>query len=328
MAGSVIESKYPSLFPPARVVFGVGQHGSKMRGFPARNKQITERAMAECHRRRIVALPHHKMAYSVSTMPEKKGDLVKDALRILNLEDNENDAELNGAMLSARWPQCQLVRVDNRRDYLAALEQGNIDVILSDYTMPGFDGRTALALAREKRPEIPFLFVSGTIGEDSAIEALKNGATDYVLKHRLLRMIPAVDRALRDADERAECQRAEEAMRQSEYKYRELFESLGDAAFLADEESGKIIDTNRCAEILLGCPRAEILGRKQSQFLALDQARATEAGTKTKVACECKMICADGSSLPVEVRTARLTLYDRPLVLRLCHDLSEVRRAQ
>ena len=250
---------------------------------------------------------------------------MKDALRILNLEDDKNDAELNEAMLAARWPQCQLVRVDNRANYIAALEQGSIDVILSDYTMPGFDGRTALALAREKRPEVPFLFVSGTIGEDSAIEALKNGATDYVLKHRLMRLIPAVDRALRDAKERAERERAEEAMRQSEYKYRELFESLADAAFLADEQSGKIIDTNRCAEILLGCPRAEILGRKQSQFLALEQALPIEAGINTTVACECEMIRADGATLPVEVRATRLTLYDRALVLRLCHDLSKVR---
>ena len=259
---------------------------------------------------------------------EKKGNLLKDALRILNLEDNENDAELNGAMLSARWPQCQLVRVANREEYVAALEQGNIDVILSDYTMPGFDGRTALALAREKRPEVPFLFVSGTIGEDSAIEALKNGATDYVLKHRLMRLIPAVDRALREANERAERERAEEAMRQSEYKYRELFESLSDAAFVADEQSGKIIDTNRCAETLLGCPRSEILGRKQSQFLALEQARALEAAIRTTVACECEMVRADGSSLPVEVRATRLTLYGRALMLRLCHDVSGVRRTQ
>ena len=253
---------------------------------------------------------------------------MKDFLRILNLEDNENDAELNGAMLSARWPQCQLVRVDNRDEYVAALEQGNLDVILSDYTMPGFDGRAALALAREKRPEVPFLFVSGTIGEDAAIEALKNGATDYVLKHRLMRLIPAVDRALREANERAERERAEEAMRQSEHKYRELFESLSDAAFVSDEQSGKIIDTNRCAEMLLGCLRSEILGRKQSQFLALELARPLEAGIKTVVACECEMIRADGSSLPVEVRATRLTLYGRVLVLRLCHDVSGVRRAQ
>ena len=98
-----------------------------------------------------------------------------------------------------------------------------------------------------------------------------------------------------------------------------------DAAFLADEQSGKIIDTNRCAEILLGCPRAEILGRKQSQFLALEQALPIEAGITTTVACECEMIRADGSTLPVEVRATPLTLYDRALVLRLCHDLSKVR---
>src|SRR5882762_1172062 len=144
---------------------------------------------------------------------------MKEPLRILNLEDNANDAELNEAMISARWPHCQLIRVETKDDYVAALERADMDVILSDYTMPGFDGRSALALAHEKCPNIPFLFVSGTIGEDAAIEALKNGATDYVLKHRLMRLIPAVDRALREAAERAERERAEEAMRQSEYKY-------------------------------------------------------------------------------------------------------------
>jgi len=255
---------------------------------------------------------------------------VKDALRILNLEDDKNDAELNQAMLAARWPQCQLVRVDNRANYIAVLEQGNIDVILSDYTMPGFGGGTALELAREKRPEIPFLFVSGTIGEDAAIEALKNGATDYVLKHRLMRLVPAVDRALREAAER-ERERADEASRQSEYKYRELFEglsrdlfeSLRDAAFLIDERSGEILDANRRAEKMLDFSRAEILGRKQSQFLALDQARAIEAGINTTVACKCEMICADGWTLLVEMRATRLTVDGHPLVLRLCHDLSE-----
>jgi PAS domain S-box-containing protein len=143
-----------------------------------------------------------------------------------------------------------------------------------------------------------------------------------------MRLIPAVDRALREANERAERERAEEAMCQSEHKYRELFESLSDAAFVADEQSGKIIDTNRCAEILLGCPRSEILGRKQSQFLALEQARALEVAIKTTVACECEMVRADGSSLPVEVRATRLTLYGRALMLRLCHDVSGVRRTQ
>jgi CheY-like chemotaxis protein len=78
---------------------------------------------------------------------------MKTSLRILNLEDNANDAELNSAMLSARWPECELVRVETREDFIAALGEGGFDIILSDYTMPAFDGRQALALSREKRPE-------------------------------------------------------------------------------------------------------------------------------------------------------------------------------
>ena len=247
---------------------------------------------------------------------------MKPSLRVLNLEDNANDAELNKAMLSARWPDCELVRVDKRAEFVAALERGGFDAILSDHTMPGFDGREALNLARAKRPEIPFLFVSGTIGEDSAIEALKHGATDYVLKHRLMRLIPAVDRALREAVDQAEYQRADEAMRQSEYKYRELFESLGDAAFLADEKTGKIIDTNRCAETMLGCTRGDILGHKEPQFLKLDPLPGS-SGAEARRPFHCELIRVDGDRIPVEVRTTRLTLYGRDLLFRLCHRLDE-----
>jgi CheY-like chemotaxis protein len=244
---------------------------------------------------------------------------MKTSLRILNLEDNEDDAALNKAMVSARWPQCELVRVDTRESFVAALEQQKFDVIFSDYTMPGFSGQDALSLARQKCPETPFLFVSGTIGEDTAIEALKNGATDYVLKHRLMRLIPAVDRALRESDERAERDRAELAMRESEHKYREVFECLADAAFLTDAKSGKIIDTNRCAEKMLGCGRGEILGRKISQILAvLDKVDANDAAP-----FECAMTLPSGNALPVRVNTTRLTIHGHPLVLRLCRELGE-----
>lgn len=248
---------------------------------------------------------------------------MKSSLRILNLEDSERDAELTEAMISARWPECQVTRVDTRDDFLAALDEGDIDLILSDYTMPNFSGRDALAIAREKRPEIPFLFVSGTIGEDAAVEALKNGATDYVLKHRLVRLIPVIDRALREIDERSERERAEEAMRQSEHKYRELFECLDDAAFLTDEKTGKVIDSNRAAERLLGRTRAEILGHRQSEFLA----PATESlpsgdlniSETQKNPLHCILIRPDKSSVPVNARGTKLTLYGRSLILWLCH---------
>ena len=239
---------------------------------------------------------------------------MKVALRILNLEDNVADAELNEAMVSARWPHCEFVRVDTRADFIAALEQKPFDLIFSDFTMPGFDGREALSIAREKCPETPFIFVSGTIGEDTAIETLKNGATDYVLKHRLMRLIPAVDRALREADERAERDRAELAMRESEHKYREVFECLEAAAFLTDESTGKIIDTNRGAENMLGCGRGEILGRKQSHFLTVpEEAKAT--GT---LQFDSVLSCANGGALPVRVRISKLTIHGHPLLLWLC----------
>ncbi|MDE3066428.1 MAG: response regulator [Verrucomicrobiota bacterium] len=248
---------------------------------------------------------------------------MKTTLRILNLEDDVNDAALNEAMLSARWSDCQLTRVDNRADYLAALERGGMDLVLSDYTMPAFSGREALALARERRPEVPFLFVSGTIGEDAAIEALKNGATDYVLKHRLMRLIPAVARALAEVEERAERQRAEEAMRQSEHKYRQLFESLGHAALVTDQQTGKIVDANPRAEMMLGCSRGEILGSKVSRFLALDTARVVPEGSDANARTtlfHCDLVRADRVPVPVTAQATWLTLYDRALILWLCQE--------
>jgi PAS domain S-box-containing protein len=237
-------------------------------------------------------------------------------MHVLNLEDNPADAELNEAMISARWPDCEFERVGTREEFMAALERKDFNVILSDYTMPGFDGRSALGLAHEKCPEIPFLFVSGTIGEDTAIEALKSGATDYVLKHRLMRLIPAMDRALREAADRAERDRAEMAMRESEHKYREVFENLGEAAFLADEKTGKIIDTNRCAEKMLGCTRTGILGRKQSQLLSI----LNEINSTDIASFDCTLACASGHARPVRAHASKLTIHGHPLVLWLCHE--------
>lgn len=246
---------------------------------------------------------------------------MKATLRILNLEDSARDAELTEAMISARWPDAHFIRVDTREDFLGALDN-DLDLILSDYTMPGFSGRDALLLAREKRPDVPFLFVSGTIGEDAAVEALKNGATDYVLKHRLMRLIPAVDRALREVEEHKERERAEEAMRQSEHKYRELFECLSDAAFLADDRSGKIIDTNRSAETLLGRTRAEILGHNQAELLSLEK---VDNSSKTPLAklhpLECTVVNTHKGKVRVDMRGTPLTLYGRHLTLWLCHEI-------
>jgi PAS domain S-box-containing protein len=137
-------------------------------------------------------------------------------LRVLYLEDDPRDAELVQETLEAEDIPCQITRVETEADFIAALELGGIDLILADYTLPSFDGLSALKIARQGWPHIPFIFVSGTLGEEIAIEALKNGATDYVFKTRLSRITPSVQRSLREAAERSDRRRAEEALRRSE----------------------------------------------------------------------------------------------------------------
>ncbi len=132
------------------------------------------------------------------------------------LEDDPGDAELIQELLEVDHLVGEVTRVQTRAEFLAALENADVDLILADYKLPSFDGLSALKLALSARPDLPFIFVSGTIGEDVAIEALKIGATDYVLKTRLSRLVPSVQRALREARERAERKKAEEALRRSE----------------------------------------------------------------------------------------------------------------
>src|ERR1700676_3599471 len=137
-------------------------------------------------------------------------------LRILYLEDDPRDAELVQETLAIDGVACQVTRVETEADFIASLEQGGFDLIFADYTLPSFDGLSALKSAHQIRPLVPFIFVSGTMDEEIAIEALKIGATDYVFKTRLSRIVPALHRALREGQDRAERNRAQEALQRSE----------------------------------------------------------------------------------------------------------------
>ena len=142
--------------------------------------------------------------------------MMQSSLQILLLEDDSGDAELIQRLLEAEHFVFEITRVQTRAEFVTALEHGEIDLILADYRLPSFDGVSALKLALSARPDLPFIFVSGTIGEELAIEALKMGATDYVLKTRLLRLAPSVRRAMREAEGRAKRKKAEEAFHRSE----------------------------------------------------------------------------------------------------------------
>jgi signal transduction histidine kinase len=137
---------------------------------------------------------------------------MKAILRIVYLEDDPRDAELVQEILSADGLECALTRVETETDFTSTLEKGGVDLVLADYTLPSFDGLSALQIVQKNWPSVPLIFVSGTLGEDLAIEALKTGATDYVFKTRLSRLAPSVRRALREAGERSDLIKAEEAL--------------------------------------------------------------------------------------------------------------------
>lgn len=158
-------------------------------------------------------------------------------LHILLLEDNAPHAELVEHFLRASGLHFTLTRVETREDFIEQIERHPPDMILSDYALPAFDGYAALSLAKEKVPNIPFIFVTGTMGEEVAIETLKNGATDYVLKTRLARLGPAVQRALRETAERRERQRAEDKLRKSLDQLRALSSYL---QYVREEERTRI----------------------------------------------------------------------------------------
>ncbi len=158
-------------------------------------------------------------------------------LNILLLEDDIADAELVKYALAQSGLAYTLERVDAREEFLRRLQERAPDLILSDYHMPGFDGLHALQIAQETVPDTPFIFVTGTLGEERAIETLKRGASDYVLKTRLPQLVPAVHRALRAAGERTDRKRAEERLRESHEQLRALSVYL---QYVREEERTRI----------------------------------------------------------------------------------------
>lgn len=161
-------------------------------------------------------------------------------LRVLHLEDNPTDAELVQDTLESDGIHTEVTRVETESDFAAALLQGGFDLIFADYTLPSFDGLAALRIAQGSSPRVPFIFVSGTLDEEVAIEALKIGATDYVFKTRLSRIVPSVQRALREAEERNELRRAEIALRRSEAYLAEAQRLSHTGSFGWDIVSGEI----------------------------------------------------------------------------------------
>ncbi|HJR17084.1 MAG TPA: PAS domain S-box protein, partial [Gemmatimonadales bacterium] len=200
----------------------------------------------------------------------------EDALRILILEDVPMDAELLEYELErARIPFASR-RVDNREEFLQELEGFRPDLILSDYTLPRFDGMTALSLARERAPAIPFLIVTGSVNEETAVGCMKAGATDYLLKSNLARIGPAIQAALERARAHAQKAQAEAALASSERRFRSLVQNSSDLVTILAPD-GTILYASDSAERIFGYSPGELVGSSLLSYLDSEDARSLDA---------------------------------------------------
>ena len=175
-------------------------------------------------------------------------------LHVLHLEDNAADAELIHAVLKKGWPNCRVERVQARAEYLDALGRAEFDLILSDFSLPGFDGLSALEIASRVQPGTPYIFLSGTIGEENAVRALQMGATDYVIKDRPGRLIPAIQRAMNEVREHGRRRRAEDQLRESQERFYQLAEQSSDVFWFRQLEPPKMLYVSPAFENIWGVP--------------------------------------------------------------------------
>jgi two-component system, cell cycle sensor histidine kinase and response regulator CckA len=255
-------------------------------------------------------------------------------LRILHLEDDVSDAELVHATLTEADLPSEVLRVDSRVAFEAAVRAGGFDLVLSDFSLPAFNGTAALRLVRELSPETPFILVSGTIGEDAAIEGLLGGATDYVPKQRLARLVPAVRRALVETDDRRARLRAEEARAASETRYRRLFESAADGILILDGVTEQILDANPSFLSLFGYTRSEVVGCTVTELELTGHDQRCEAAFREVTShdeghfSDLRLQGREGKAVDADVVSKAYTVEGQRVVQCSIRDIRERRRLE
>lgn len=229
------------------------------------------------------------------------------ALRALLVEDSRLDAELLRVQLERVFPSVRLEVLRDEAQFVDALQTRDWDVILSDFELPGFTGADLLDHRNRLAPEVPFIFVSGVIGEDNAVELLKRGATDYVSKARLVRLGPVLERALREVDERRARENAERQLRHADVTFAKVVDGLQDYAVILLDEEGRIQFWNRAARLIFGYEAAEVLGKSAALLFPPEaqpeqalHAEMRQARTQGKASDDRWLLARDGRRLWAE----------------------------
>ena len=232
-------------------------------------------------------------------------------LHVLIVEDSEDDARLLLLQLRRSGYQPVARRVQTAEEMERAFDEKPWDLVIADYSLPSFSALAALELFHRRGLDIPFLIVSGTIGEETAVEAMRAGAHDYIMKGSSARLIPAIARELREAGERANRRRAEEALRDSERRFRALIEHSSDILTVLDA-GGRILYESPSVERLLGHTAGALKGAALEEHVhpedrhALAAALAQSAGASTPVTAEFRMLARDGEWRSLEASVSNL----------------------
>lgn len=261
----------------------------------------------------------------------------KTPLRVLIVEDSEFDAHMMVNILRKGGYDPQFERVETSEQMKAALATKPWQVILADYNLPDFNALAALKIAQESELDLPFIIVSGGIGEDVAVEAMKAGAHDYLMKGNLNRLTPAVDRELREAAIRASQREAKRALHESEQRYRLLWETCPDAVILMNTQ-GTILFVNPAVRDVFGYAPDDLIGRNLT-ILQPEPLRGAHLTGITRYlhtgikrmnwrATETTGLRKDGAQIPVEVSYSDMTLDGERRFVGFVRDITERKRAE
>jgi two-component system cell cycle sensor histidine kinase/response regulator CckA len=260
------------------------------------------------------------------------------ALRVLHLEDNPRDAAVVRHKLDADGLACDILVVDGRNGFEAALTQEPFGLILIDHNLPGYDGVAALEQAQRIRPDVPVILISGTVDDEEAVKVLHLGATDYLLKDRLDRLVPAIRRALREAETQRTRRRAEAALYESEARKAAILDSVLDCIVTMDA-GGAVIEFNAAAARTFGYTKAEAVGRTLADLMIPPRFRerhhaglaaymATGEGRMIGKTIEITAMRADGTELPMELSITAIGTRPASIFTGVLRDITPRRQAE